>query len=155
MMKRCKMYLRKGTIYIRTSSRARQGIWKDEGPVGQIADLGDFALIGSTALRFAEQSRENRMIDPMNLNGEWTWEWLDATGVSSWRTFIRSAISITMGIYDETVVTPYVRMERGYNITPYYRKGLGYLGLDHIHLPLDATHEEIGRAIMEAFDRCT
>ncbi len=154
VIKECSMYLREGTIYIRTVSATIGGPCQVEGPVGQVADLRDLSLIGSAALRFAEQSREGieyHMIEDIN---EAAKEWLEVAGVSSWRTFVRSAKSVSLGIYDETFVTPYVKLECGYNITPYARKGLGYLALTHIHLPPDSIHKEIGRAIMGAFDRC-
>lgn len=152
-IKECSMYLRKGVIYIRTVSATKGGPCQAEGPVGQVVDLKDFAMICSTALRFAERSREGIEYHRIEDINEATKEWLEAAGASSWSTFVRSAKSVSLGIYSKTVITPYIILKQGYNITPYSRKGVGYLALTHIHLPSESSHEAIGRAIMEAFDR--
>lgn len=148
--RKCTLYLRRGVVYIRSVSSVHRGPYQDDGPCGRIPDPENFEKLGAAAVHFAGESREDIENKPNQSLNEATRVWLDAAGVSSWSTFVRLAKNISFRIRDEI------------EIMPYHNGGLkgsgrGYTELQDraIHLPLNASHEKIGRAIMEAFKRCS
>jgi len=144
-MKMADIYERADAWYIQSSSRAITGLWVGTPPTVRIGRHEPRQRRYEAAFQALSESRQGVPLPKPEDN--LVAEILHMANVKSWSAFMRSAKCISL------------ELENGrLSIVPYCKQGskgaLGSIPEKVIELAADASPEEVGAAMEEAFTRC-
>lgn len=146
-MKCASVYLRQRQLLVLPSSQAVSGMWLDHDPVAKLGEIASDEDVGQVILDAVSASRQD-VPDAVDPNARMS-SLLEIAGARSWATFERSAKAVRVELDNECLRFCPSRTLRG--------SDTGFAPLDSnkdVALPSNATANEIGAALREAFSRC-
>jgi hypothetical protein len=135
-------------LYFLATTASRDGGHLTVGPYWSLPGVSSLVEKGQLVqtVIYAYMSRDEKKSDPMSLNLDP--ELARLSGLKTWNQFERGARSCSLTEeHGQLTIQPWKNLG--------YRKGFGSSGAPNVVVPFDASNEEIGQALEEAFSRAT